>query len=162
MQANPTPSGISRAKIVAAFGAALCLVGAWPVQASLGEGRDSIDADRRHFSARLSAIAASTHTVQVLTMPNGGEIREYVRSDGVVFALTWRGSARPDLRQLLGSRFDIVQADNVRSGGRRTRRPLVVRRSDFGMSTGGHSGAFWGVAYLPSLAPPGFSAKALT
>jgi hypothetical protein len=132
------------------------------VQASLGGGRDSIDADGRRFSARMSAVAASTHTVHVLTAPNGEVVREYARPDGVVFAVSWRGAARPDLRQLLGPRFDDVQADNILPGGRRTRRPLAVRRPDFRMSSGGHPGAFWGVAYLPALAPSGFSVHDLS
>jgi hypothetical protein len=152
---------MSRQWVSFAFAAASCLIAAWPAQASLGGGRESIDADSRHFSARASATAASTHTVHVLTMPNGEVIREFARADGKVFAVSWRGPARPDLRQLLGPRFDTVQADNVLPGGRRTRRPLAVGRPDFAMSSGGHPGAFWGVAYLPALAPPGFPVKAL-
>ncbi|HLZ85509.1 MAG TPA: DUF2844 domain-containing protein [Caulobacteraceae bacterium] len=140
-----------------AFALGSCLIAAWPAQASLGGRRDSIDADRRHLGAQLSATVAPTHTVHRLTLPNGEVIREFARSDGVVFAVAWRGPARPDLRQLLGPRFDDVQADNVLPGGRRTRRPLAVRRPDFALSSGGHPGAFWGVAYLPALAPPGFS-----
>jgi hypothetical protein len=141
---------------------ALWVVAAWPVQASLGGRRESIDADGRHFSARMSAVAATTHTVHVLTMPNGEVVREFARPDGVVFAVTWKGPARPDLRQLLGPRFDDVQADNVLPGGRRTRRPLAVRRPDFQMSSGGRPGGFWGAAYLPALAPSGFSARDLS
>jgi hypothetical protein len=142
--------------------ALLCLIGGLPARASLGGGRDSVDADGRHFAARMSTIGASTHTVNVLTMTNGEVVREFTRGDGVVFAVTWRGPARPDLRQLLGPRFDTIQADNVLGGGRRTRRPLAVRRPDFVLSSGGHPGAFWGVAYLPALAPAGFPVRDLT
>jgi hypothetical protein len=127
----------------------------------LGANRESIDADGRHFSARMSAISATTHTVHVLTMPNGEVVREFARPDGVVFAVTWKGPARPDLRQLLGPKFEDVQADNVLAGGRRTRRPLAVRRAGFQMNSGGHPGAFWGMAYMPALAPSGFSAQDL-
>jgi hypothetical protein len=140
----------------------LGVIAAVPAWAALGGGRESIDTDRRHLAARLSATAAATHTVHVLTMPNGEVIREFARNDGTVFAVAWRGPARPDLRQLLGPRFDDVQADNVLPGGRRTRRPLAVRRPDFALTSGGHPGAFWGVAYLPALAPPGFPVKDLT
>jgi hypothetical protein len=73
-----------------------------------------------------------------------------------VFAVTWRGPGRPDLRQLLGEHFQTLQADNVRAGPR-TRRPLSVNRSDLLVLTGGHSGGFWGVAFLPQMAPAGFS-----
>lgn len=153
------PRGTSVAVVIAI--GAMGLLNAAPARAALGGGRDSIDADGRHFAARVSAVAASTHTVHVLTMPNGEVVREFARPDGVVFAVAWRGPARPDLRQLLGSRFDAVQADNILPGGRRTRRPLAVHRSDFALTSGGHSGAFWGVAYLPALAPPGFAVRDL-
>ena len=83
-----------------------------------------------------------------MTLANGGLVREFTRADGTVFAVTWRGPGRPDLRQLLGDHFQTLQADNVRNGPR-TRRPLSVNRSDFIVRTGGHSGAFWGVAFLP-------------
>jgi hypothetical protein len=77
-----------------------------------------------------------------------------------VFAVTWRGGGRPDLRQLLGEHFQTLQADNVRAG-RRTRRPLSVNRPDLIVLTGGHPGGFWGVAFLPQMAPAGFSTSEL-
>ena len=160
MRARPRPGTSRRRNAGWAFAALLAT--ASPALASLGAGRESIDTDRRQLAARHSAVAASTHTVHVLTQANGEVIREFERADGVVFAVAWRGPARPDLRQLLGARFDIVQADNVLPGGRRTRRPLAVRRPDFALASGGHPGAFWGAAYLPALAPPGFSLKDLT
>jgi hypothetical protein len=135
---------------------------ATPAAAALGGGRDTVEADRTHLGARLTSSAAAGATVHALVLVNGGVVREYARPDGVVFALTWRGPSRPDLRQLLGARFDALQADNVLPGGRRTRRPLTVRRSDFRLTSGGHSGAFWGAAYLPAQAPVGFSARDLS
>jgi hypothetical protein len=155
VRASPRPWIPLRQTAHGALAAVLFLLGGWPAQASLGGGRDTVDADRRHLAARMSAAAASTHTVNVLTMPNGEVIREFTRGDGVVFAVTWRGPARPDLRQLLGARFNILP------GGRRTHRPLAVGRRDFRLTSGGHSGAFWGAAYLPAEAPPGFSVRDL-
>jgi hypothetical protein len=55
-----------------------------------------------------------------------------------------------------------MQADNVPSVSRRGRRPLRVDRRDFVLRSGGHSGAFWGVAYLPAEIPAGFSAGDLS
>jgi hypothetical protein len=74
-----------------------------------------------------------------------------------VFAVVWRAPGRPDLRQLLGGHFDTLQADNATRVGRRYRRPLAVSRSELVVQSGGHSGAFWGVAVLPGMEPPGFS-----
>ena len=146
-----------------AFLAVICayLSLAVPAHAALGGAYDSVEADRLHLSAKLNSTAAATHTVHALTMANGEVTREYARGDGVVFAVTWRGPARPDLRQLLGGYFDRFQSDNAMRGGRRARRPLAVNRTDMIVQSAGHPGAFRGVAYLPKLAPSGFSPKDL-
>ncbi|MGC1302224.1 MAG: DUF2844 domain-containing protein, partial [Caulobacteraceae bacterium] len=124
--------------------------------------RDSVDTDRAHFAARMVSVASGTHTAHTLTLPNGGVVREYTRPDGTVFAVSWHGPGRPDLRQLLGPSFDILQADQATHAGHRPRRtPLAVNRSDLIIHSGGRPGAFWGLAYLPNEAPAGFSGKDL-
>lgn len=112
--------------------------------------------------------------LHTLTMPNGSVIREYMNDGGTVFAVTWRGPSRPDLRQLLGAAFDTFQEqvtapasdDTAASSGAvvhhgRLRRPLVVERSDLVVHSAGHPGAFFGFAYLPQQLPAGFTADAL-
>jgi hypothetical protein len=147
----------------AAIPAALvtCLLAATPALAALGGPYASVAADRAHFAARVVSAAAATHTVHTLTLPNGGTVKEYSRPDGTVFAVTWSGRGRPDLRQLLGPWFDVMQADNAARTGPPHRRPLSVSRSNFLLQSGGHSGAFWGKALLPGVAPAGFSANDL-
>jgi len=132
-----------------------------PAQAALGGAYESVEADRVHLAARLNSTPAATHTVHALTLANGGVAREYARGDGTVFAVAWHGPGRPDLRQLLGGYFDRFQAENGLRAGRRARRPLSSGHTDFMVQTGGHPGAFWGVAYLPHMAPAGFSTKEL-
>ena len=137
-----------------------CVALAAPACANLGGAYASVEVDRAHFGARLQSTAAGTYTLHALTLANRGVVKEFTRADGTVFAVTWRGAGRPDLRQLLGEHFQTLQADNVRTD-RRTRRPLSVNRSDFLVVTGGHPGGFWGVAFLPQIAPAGFSTDAL-
>ena len=132
-----------------------------PAQASLGQRAASVEADRVHLSARMASTAATTHTVQTLTLANGGIVREYLDPDGVVFAVSWRSPGRPDLRQLLGAKFETLQADAVHLGTPRTRRPLAVNRSGLIIHSGGHPGAFWGLGYLPQRIPAGFTASDL-
>lgn len=159
-------------RLAAAFGpsarawAGLIAIMAWvgfaaPSFAALGSVSASIEADRVHLAARSSRIVNAAYTLHVMTLPNGGTVKEFERSDGVVFAIAWRGPSRPDLRQLLGSRFDVMQADIVVRNGRRLRAPLSDQRSDFILHSAGHSGAFFGAAYLPQMAPADFSASAL-
>jgi hypothetical protein len=132
-----------------------------PSFASLGGASASIETDRAHLAAKSSTILNADYSVNVMTLPNGGTVREFERSDGVVFAVTWRGPSRPDLRQLLGSRFSVLQSDLAAHTGRRHRGRLSDARSDFVLHGAGHSGAFVGSAYLPQMAPAGFSVSAL-
>jgi hypothetical protein len=132
-----------------------------PSFAALGGVSASIEADRAHLAARSSAVVTAAYTVHTMTLPNGGTVKEFERSDGVVFAIAWRGPSRPDLRQLLGSRFDVLQTDVTVRNGRRLRTPLADERSDFVLRSAGHSGAFVGSAYLPQMAPADFSLSTL-
>jgi hypothetical protein len=147
--------------VLGAAVAGLAFCGAWPAAASLGGGPESVTHDRAHLAARLSSQTTGARTVHVLTLANGAERRELARSDGTVFAITWRGRSRPDLRQLMGPAFETFNARVAAPGARRTRRPLDVRQSDLVVHAGGHGGAFWGYAYLPALVPPDFTAAEL-
>jgi len=141
---------------------ALSLISAAPAHAVLGGSYNTIETDRLHMAAQVRTSAAASFSVHALTLANGAVVREFTRGDGTVFAVDWRGPGRPDLRQLLGSYFDILQTDNaIPVGRRRTRRPLAVNRADLVIQTAGHPGAFQGVAILPKQAPTGFSAADL-
>ncbi len=141
-------------------GAAWLLL-ALPAHAALGGAFSSVENDRVHLSAKMVSVTHATHAVHSLTLANGDTVREFANPDGVVFAIAWQGPARPDLRQLLGSHFDTLQADSAAPRSGRSRRPMSVDRTDFVVHTGGHSGAFWGLAYLPQAIPSGFSANDL-
>ncbi len=139
----------------------LIVTAAFPARAALGGAYASVETDRVHLLAQRSSTAGPNYEVHALTSTNGGVAREFTRSDGVVFAVAWRGPGRPDLRQLLGEHFQTLQSDNVSPGGHRTHRPLSVSRSGLVVYSGGHVGGFKGYAYLPQQAPAGFSMTAL-
>ncbi len=128
-----------------------------PVAAHLGGSRQGIEVDRAHLAAAMTSTQAATHSVHILTTPNGGTVREFMNGDGMVFAIAWRGPGRPDLRQLLGSAFSAFQDEAAAHRGR-SRRPLTVQRDDLVVQSGGHPGAFWGFAYRPGDMPAGFPA----
>lgn len=142
---------------LAVFVGVSALIPALPVQAGLGRGYGSVDTDRLMLSAKINSTSASGYTLHTLALANHGVVREFTRADGMVFAVTWRGPGRPNLRQLLGDSFDTLQADTSTRLGRRARRPLAVSRSDLVIQSGGHPGAFWGAAMIPSLEPAGFT-----
>lgn len=141
--------------------AATCVTCSKPAFAALGQDRASVEADRAHIAASRSTVNGGAYSIEVLALKNQGVVKEYVRSDGVVFAVAWSGPGRPDLRQILGEHFATFQADNRPVNGRRIRRPLVVNRSELIVRSAGHPGAFQGFALLPAVAPPNFSPSEL-
>ena len=140
---------------------AIVLAQAVPAEAGLGRAYSSVDTDRLTLGATVSSTFTGNYTVHTLTLPNHGTVKEFTRPDGTVFAVLWRAPGRPDLRQLLGDKFETVQADNAARVGRRVRRPISVNRTDLLLQSGGHPGAFWGAALIPALQPAGFSASDL-
>lgn len=126
-------------------------------QASLGGRYATVEADRAHMGGAMRSTSAGTHMVHALTSTSQGTVREFTRPDGTVFAVAWRGPARPDLRQILGASFDGFQSSITVRGGRRLRGPLAARGDALVVRSAGHPGAFWGFAYLPQALPSGFS-----
>jgi len=134
-----------------------------PAHATLGGKAATVDTDRARLNARMaSRVAHTTFTVHEMTLDSGTVTREFVRPDGTVFAVSWQGPQRPNLKQLFGdSYFSRFQADNKARPRIRMRRALASTHGDFVVRTGGHSGAFWGFAYLPQTAPGGFPVRTL-
>jgi hypothetical protein len=84
---------------------------------------------------------------------NGVTIREYMLPSNVVFAVTWDGPVRPNMRALLGSYF----ANYVAAGqsGVRGSGPLIEGNDDFRIESAGRLGRFFGMAWVPRLMPTG-------
>jgi hypothetical protein len=149
-----------RLGLVAASLAVGCL-GAGHALASLGGAYDSIAADRARLSARMLSTTVAAHHVHRLTLINGAVRKEFAADGGPVFAISWSGRAKPDLRQLMGPYFSRFQASTATVSGRRIRRALVARQSDLVVYSGGANGAFWGYAYLPRELPGDFALSEL-
>lgn len=131
--------------------------GATAAFAELGGGAETIDVDRAHFSAKMSSSIAPDHMTYTLLPNYGGTVHEFANANGMVFAISWHSPGRPDLRQLLGTHFGAFNSDLAARTGRRMSRQVITRRSDIVVQTAGHPGAFFGIAYLPSLLPQGTS-----
>lgn len=127
------------------------------LHAELGGAMTGVQVDRAHLDARLNATTIGNHVRHDMTLPNGASVREFTNANGRVYALTWSGPGKPDLRSLLGSYFDRLQAGSARLNPRARRMPMQLVRSDVVIQTGGHMGYFWGVAYIPALTPAGFA-----
>lgn len=140
--------------------AIVATITAGAAHATLGAAYESVELDRARLGARHVMASQARYAVHLLTTP-GGLLREFTRPDGAVFAVTWRGAGRPNLRQALGPYFDVLNAANPphRRGGRHI--PLTASQSDLVVRSGGHSGAFYGVAYVPALVPVGVTPASL-
>jgi hypothetical protein len=100
------------------------------------------------------------HEIQTAT---GTLVREFASPAGAIFGVSWEGPFLPDLRQLLGSRYEAyAQAaraeQNARTGpaGRaapRGRRPPSIRLPDLVVESSGHPRSFRGRAYVPQMLP---------
>ena len=137
--------------------AALAALGASaPAGATLGEPLASVASTR----SQLRAVSAKTaqragYRVHESTLPSGTVVREYTDASGLVFAVSWQGPFQPNLKVLLGSHFQRLQA-----AGREPHpdhRRLAVREPQLVIESGGRMRAFRGLAYLPDRVPSGFS-----
>jgi len=127
--------------------------------AKLGGSVSSVTADRGRMAVSMNSVAMGRYMRHELKRPNGGSVREFTNAAGTVFAVTWSGPGKPDLMTLLGPYFSTFQANSVATARQMhsLRRPPQVAQRDLQIQAGGHMGWFHGVAYVPSLAPAGFS-----
>jgi hypothetical protein len=130
--------------------------------ASLGGDSTSVEADRVHMQAKHAVrqipSTSGGYTVHELTLSTGTLVRQYISSAGVVFAVTWSGPFKPDLRQLMGPHFETMIARQSKQS-HANRRILSQHESDLVVESGGHPRSFSGRAYLPGALPAGVSDK---
>jgi len=132
--------------------AVLCCV---PLQAraTLGGDATTTQVDQAHLKASMRVTPGEKFAVHEMTLPSGTTVREYVSPQGQVFAVSWKGPFKPDLRQLMGDYFDrYVQATPASRGGHSASR---VAQSDLVVQSMGRMRAFSGHAYLPGMLPSG-------
>ncbi|MHB1666566.1 DUF2844 domain-containing protein [Thiomonas sp.] len=153
-----------------AAGLALTL-GSTPADAGLGQPLSAAAQDGTPIAAasgaRLTAKAASASTPaaalpiqsQSIQTPQGASVTEYAGASGPVFAITWRGPFKPDLRQLLGQYFAPFVQGSPRAGLGLT--ASVVHGDDIVVHSFGRMRNFYGVAWVPSLVPAGFDVAGL-
>lgn len=131
---------------------AVLLFQAAPSWAVLGQPVRSVSADQQRMRGEIRSVAHQSYSVQQITAPDGGVVKEYVSATGMVFAVSWNTRTMPDLQQLFGSYFAQFQQASEAKAHRR--RGVVMRTNQLVVESGGHMRAFHGRAYIPSLVPP--------
>jgi len=131
------------------------LLGALPAWAVLGEYEGSVDLDQHVLRGEGREEVHTGYKIHQLITADGALVREYVSTQGKVFAISWRAPAFPNLQQLLGSYFPRVQqaaqANVQRSSS------LSIQAPDFVYYSGGRMKNFHGIAYVPALFPKNLS-----
>ena len=132
-----------------------CFALAPPAGASLGADSGSVEADRAALHGEIAVGSAAGFEVREITTPSGVHIREYLAASGKVFALSWQGPVRPDLRQILGTYYaDYARAAAASHVG--GHRHLAVQIPGLVVESNGRMRAFYGRAWDPALLPAHF------
>ena len=124
--------------------------------ATLGGDAASVETDRLSMkvehAARQNLAATGSYTVHETVLPSGTVVRQYLSSNGVVFAVAWAGPFIPDLKQLLGLHFDTMIANQAKQSNA-GHRSFSQNEADLVIESGGHPRSFVGRAYLKSAIP---------
>ena len=124
--------------------------------ASLGGSASTVESDRSALNGKTQITNQSLYAVHEITA-GPRKVREFVRKDGTVFAVSWQGPVPPDLTLVLGQyyyEYQLARAPgprNLRRGSRITRTEHAV------IEEGGHMRAVHGKAYVPDLVPTGLN-----
>jgi len=123
--------------------------------AALGDDVSAVENDRIRMRASLRVLKHSTHDVHEMATPIGTKVREFVGKDGKVFAVSWSGGWRPNLRDIMGTHYAHFIA-NTR-GHRRQSGPARIELPGMVVFVGGYLRISFGYVYLPDRLPAGFS-----
>lgn len=145
-----------------AVATAALLFGAGSAHATLGSQPGGAGLTRTTAQQALAAVQPSTtaaYTTQVSTTDAGTVVREYVGTDGAVFAVTWNGPLMPNLSTLLGEYFPQYTATSASMS--RSHNLRLFNNSSLVVQSTGHMHAFSGLAYLPQKLPAGMTVENL-
>jgi len=131
--------------------------------ASLGQAPTSFPDTASSQAVRARALAAGSanvtnYNVNTTKLTSGTVVREYVGSDGTVFAVSWNGPFMPDLRTLLGDQFKTMTTEAARRP-MAGRSQLYIDRPDVSIESTGHMRAYAGRAWIKAQLPAGFNVQ---
>ncbi|HEX4153940.1 MAG TPA: DUF2844 domain-containing protein [Steroidobacteraceae bacterium] len=129
--------------------------------ASLGGNAASIDGETLAWQGVMNAEQGPHYLVREITNGSGMDIREYSNARGIVFAVSWKDPAPPDLRRLLGTYFGGYAAALASLDHPGLHRSVRIAAPGVVVESGGHLRAYAGRAYLPAEIPPGVTLTAL-
>ena len=134
---------------------ALVLQSSPAARAALGDDVAAVATDQARLHASVQVWRKSNYDIHELDSPTGIRIRHYVDGNGKIFAVSWSGGWRPNLRDIMGVYYDkfiaATRGKRIARGVARIVLPGMV------VVMGGHQRALFGHVYLTDLLPAGFS-----
>ncbi len=134
----------------------VALLCATPALAALGADVSSVQADLAHMKGAVRVTESTGFSVHEISTTYGVHVREFIGSDGKVFAVAWDGPVNPDLRQVLGSYYDQFLTAAAAVHG--NHRHLAIEQPGLVVQNNGRMRAFNGRAWVPGMLPQNFSA----
>ena len=145
----------ARLPLAKAASALLLALGCACAFAALEEAPSDLPAAKVHRTPGATSAGAG-YTDIGRTLKSGTVVHEFVDATGSVFAVTWSGPFKPDLKKLLGRHFGAL-GQGAQGGGNPG--PAGASTDDVVIQSGGHMGAFEGRAWIPSRLPAGFDTQ---
>lgn len=124
-----------------------------PAWAALGGSADSVESDRVSMKGLTRPAPAGALQKEVLQLPSGTVVTEYLGTSGAVYAVTWRGPVLPNLQQVLGTYFPSYKSASLAPVVRH--RLVKVSTPNVVIESSGKMRAFVGRAWIPALLPSG-------
>jgi hypothetical protein len=126
---------------------------------ALGDDVAAVATDQVRMQASLQIRHRDNYAIHELIIPSGTTVRQFVGDSGKVFAVSWSGGWRPNLREIMGAHYDKFIAG---TRGRRVARGVVrIELPGMVVVMGGHQRAFFGHVYLTDSLPSGFASEGI-
>jgi len=138
----------------AALALAFVLQSSSLARAALGDDVATVAVDQARMQATLQVWRKGNYAIHELALPTGIKVRHFVGDSGKVFAVSWSGGWRPNLRDIMGTYYDKFIA--ATRGKRAARGVARIELPGMVVVMGGHQRAFFGHVYLTDLLPAGF------
>ena len=134
------------------------LLSAGSAHAVLGEKISSKQmAAKAQTSAKATARSANGSWSSISEVLDGSNVKEFMDSNDVIFAVTWSGAVAPDLSALFGTYFqEYTDAKkSLRATRAMNRQGISLQTSKLRVDQGGHGHSVHGRAWIPDLMPAG-------
>ncbi len=121
-------------------------------QAELGGNLASINQEQKTFGSSLSSAPQTGYTIYTQTINPGLVIKEYLTTNGNVFAVAWKGPNLPNFQVVLGAYYA-----NYLTALQNNPRAIFFQDDNIVIESGGMMGGYVGRAYLPKQFPAGIT-----